>query len=361
MPSTGGYFRWPSLHGDTLLFVCEDDLYAVSLSGGVPRRITDAPGPVRRPIISPDGTTVAFTVVEEECQEIYACSVRGGPLSQITFQGAEFARAAAWAPDGSALFFVSSAGQPFPDVDELWYAALDFDGDGVRAGEPTRTNLGPAYDAAFQPGGRGRLLGRNTEDPAVAHWKGYRGGCAGEAWIDVDGDGTFSRLRIRVEREDGVVDDERGRMNVGDFTWATKDVLVFAADDGGGRTNLYSCRLDLDTDSGMGETGKDSENATNSFPSCSRRRADTRLGLIFVSDTCVPTAPRVPTRTRSSSRTSPEVVFSARRYTSPPTSRSRRRASRFPWTGAGRARRWRDDGWRTRNRTSNTGGYTPRV
>ena len=114
------------------MFVCEDDLYAVSLSGGVPRRITDAPGPVRRPIISPDGTTVAFTVVEEECQEIYACSVRGGPLSQITFQGAEFARAAAWAPDGSALFFVSSAGQPFPDVDELWYARLDF-GDGVLA------------------------------------------------------------------------------------------------------------------------------------------------------------------------------------------------------------------------------------
>ena len=86
--------------------MCEEDVYAVSLSGGNPRRITDAPGPVRRPIISPDGTTVAFTVVEEECQEIYACSVRGGPLSQITFQGAEFARAAAWAPDGSALFFI---------------------------------------------------------------------------------------------------------------------------------------------------------------------------------------------------------------------------------------------------------------
>ena len=50
-----GYFRWPTLHGDTLAFVCEDDLYAVSASGGVPRRLTDAPGLVRRPRVSPDG------------------------------------------------------------------------------------------------------------------------------------------------------------------------------------------------------------------------------------------------------------------------------------------------------------------
>ena len=188
MPSTGGYFRWPSLHGDTLLFVCEDDLYAVSLSGGVPRRITDAPGPVRRPIISPDGTTVAFTVVEEECQEIYACSVRGGPLSQITFQGAEFARAAAWAPDGSALFFVSSAGQPFPDVDELWYAALDFDGDGVAKANdanqlrPRTTPRSNRADADDSSEGTRRTRGGALEGHA---------GMRGRGVDDADGDGRF--------------------------------------------------------------------------------------------------------------------------------------------------------------------------
>ena len=295
MPPPGGYFRWPSLHGETLLFVCEDDLYAVPLSGGVPRRITDAPGPVRRPIISPDGTTVAFTVVEEECQEIYACSVHGGPLSQITFQGADFARVAAWAPDGSALFFVSSAGQPFPDVDELWYAALERVGDdddddskskskskSIRAGEPSRANLGPAYDAAFQPGGRGRLLGRNTEDPAVAHWKGYRGGCVGDAWIDRDGDGAFARLRLRLEGDE---DDDGRTMNVGDFSWATRDVLVFAADDGGGRTNLYSCRLDEgdEGESGeeRGESGVEDAGASSALSALSATSASSAPSSSF--------------------------------------------------------------------------------
>ena len=65
-----GYFRWPTLHGDTLAFVCEDDLYAVSASGGVPRRLTDAPGLVRRPRVSPDGASVAFAVAEDACEEI---------------------------------------------------------------------------------------------------------------------------------------------------------------------------------------------------------------------------------------------------------------------------------------------------
>jgi len=63
-----GYYRWPALHADVLVFVCEDDLYSVPVAGGRPHRLTDAPGNVRRPVISPDGTSVAFTVQEDGCQ-----------------------------------------------------------------------------------------------------------------------------------------------------------------------------------------------------------------------------------------------------------------------------------------------------
>ena len=50
--STDGYYRYPALHGDTLLFVCEDDIYGVHATlGGRAHRVTAAPGPVRRPVI----------------------------------------------------------------------------------------------------------------------------------------------------------------------------------------------------------------------------------------------------------------------------------------------------------------------
>lgn len=58
-----------------------------------------------------DGSRVAFTVQEEGCQELYTVSVDGGPLSQVTFAGADFVRVASWSPDGAAIFFTSSLGR----------------------------------------------------------------------------------------------------------------------------------------------------------------------------------------------------------------------------------------------------------
>ena len=245
-----GYFRWPTLHGDTLAFVCEDDLYAVSASGGVPRRLTDAPGLVRRPRVSPDGASVAFAVAEDACEEIYACDVRGGRAAQITHAGAERARPAAWSPDATELLFVSSHAQPSADVQELWRVGVAAaarnthnsrgtsktknidDEKNAASSEPTRVRLGPASDASFQPGGPGRLLCRDADDPATANWKAYGGGMGGEAWIDARGDGRFRKIRLPARLA-----------SAGAFQWATRDAVVFLADDGGGRTDVYSIDL----------------------------------------------------------------------------------------------------------------------
>src|SRR5262245_22595518 len=56
-----GYHRFPTLHRDRLVFVSEDDLWAVPAAGGIARRLTANLGAVSAPFFSPDGATLAFT------------------------------------------------------------------------------------------------------------------------------------------------------------------------------------------------------------------------------------------------------------------------------------------------------------
>jgi tricorn protease len=55
------YLRFPHLHGDTLVFTAEDDVWSAPLSGGRAYRLTADDVPVARPRLSADGTAVAWT------------------------------------------------------------------------------------------------------------------------------------------------------------------------------------------------------------------------------------------------------------------------------------------------------------
>ena len=39
-----GYYRDPAVHGDTIVFTSEGDLWTVSVKGGAAQRLTTAPG-----------------------------------------------------------------------------------------------------------------------------------------------------------------------------------------------------------------------------------------------------------------------------------------------------------------------------
>lgn len=73
-----GYYRFPEIHDDTIVFAAEGDLWITTVDGGVAQRITTHPSEETDPVISPDGTTLAFTARYEGPAELYTMPLAGG-------------------------------------------------------------------------------------------------------------------------------------------------------------------------------------------------------------------------------------------------------------------------------------------
>jgi tricorn protease len=179
-----GYYRYATVAHDAIVFVCEDDLWTVSRGGGVARRLTTSAGEISTPHLSPDGSTIAFIARDEGGPEVYTMPAAGGVARRITFLGSDACSISGWSPDGSTILFCTDANAPFAKETHAYRVAP---GGGVP--EPIR--LGHARSISEHADGR-IVIGRNNDDPA--RWKRYRGGTAGDIWIDRDGSGTFHRL-----------------------------------------------------------------------------------------------------------------------------------------------------------------------
>lgn len=180
---TSGYYRQPTIHGDSVIFVCEDDLWTVSAAGGVARRLTAGRATTAFPVLSPDGSRVAFVSSEEGQPEVYAMDAAGGPMTRLTFLGGAVWKTLGWDAHGRVLYN-HSADQPFPALTFIY--VLD-----TTDLSSERVPVGPARAISYGPGGA-VVIGLNNRDPA--RWKRYRGGMAGQIWIDADGDGSFRPL-----------------------------------------------------------------------------------------------------------------------------------------------------------------------
>ena len=84
-----GYYRHPTVSGETLVFVCEDDLWTVPVDGGVARRLTAGSGESSFPRFSPDGATIAYVSREEGTPEVYALPAEGGRPRRRPVLGSE--------------------------------------------------------------------------------------------------------------------------------------------------------------------------------------------------------------------------------------------------------------------------------
>lgn len=167
--SQGGYYRFPAIHGETLVFTAEGDLWKGSIRGGVAQRLTSHPSQEVHPAISPDGRTLAFSAQYEGAQEVYSMPVEGGRPTRHTFEG--YARVEAWTPDGKILYS-SWRRSSLPDEQTL---TLD-----LVSGESALLPLARASGGVFDPSGRTFFFTPLT--PQFGAVKRYRGGTAQNLW-----------------------------------------------------------------------------------------------------------------------------------------------------------------------------------
>jgi tricorn protease len=212
-----GYYRFPTIHRDTVVFASEDDLWTVPAGGGIPRRLTSGLGAASHPALSPDGNWLAFSGKEEGPIEVYVMPADGGQPKRLTYLGST-SFVIGWTNDGK-IIFASDWKQPFMRHTRAFTVSRD-------GGEPSELPVGPASFVSFGPK-MGCVIGRPSVE--AAYWKRYRGGTTGDIWIDDKGDGNFRRL-VKVEG------------NPSRPNWIGERIYFLS--DHEGVANIYSCKID---------------------------------------------------------------------------------------------------------------------
>ncbi len=225
--SNAGYYRLPTIGQDAVVFVSEDDLWIAELDkeaavNGPARRLSANPGAPTQPCLSANGEWIAFTSREEGMPEVYVMPRDGGTAKRLTYLGAN-TRLLGWHPHkADTVLFHSDAEQPFPGQFHAYEISY-------KKGEARPIKVGPIMGISFEPSGQGTVIhrhggGRGAGDPAM--WKRYRGGKAGQLWIDRNGDGTYAPL-ISLDSD------------LANPMWIGKRIYFLSDHDGIG--NLYSC------------------------------------------------------------------------------------------------------------------------
>ncbi|HEY6060447.1 MAG TPA: S41 family peptidase [Gemmatimonadales bacterium] len=165
-----GYYRWPTIRGETIVFTAEGDLWTVSIQGGEARRLTTHAAEESHAAISPDGTTLAFSAGYEGPTEVYTMPLGGGLPRRRTWEGAP-ATVVGWTSEGRILY--ATAGSSTLPATQL--AMLD-----PRSGRRELVPLAEASDGSYDASGRVLYFTRYAFQGS--HTKRYQGGTAQNIW-----------------------------------------------------------------------------------------------------------------------------------------------------------------------------------
>ncbi|MFT9447976.1 S41 family peptidase [Gluconobacter japonicus] len=215
-----GYFREPSVSGQTVLFNAEQSVWSVPLGGGTAQRLTSAPHGANavdpHPVLSPDGTEIAFLANFDGPTEVYVMPNSGGTPRRVTFENAPKLLLTGWDAQAGILYAMPDATGPYYSYN---VASLD-----PKTGTKHVYPLANANDAALSPDGKWLYAVRFGLAITGDHMRAYRGGSLSQLWrFDLQsgkeaeriGPRTANLIRPMPWRDRLIVlSDENGRYNL---------------------------------------------------------------------------------------------------------------------------------------------------
>ncbi|MCC6396186.1 MAG: PD40 domain-containing protein [Bacteroidetes bacterium] len=168
----GRFMRSPDIHGSTIVFTYEGDLWSVPASGGTAIRLTNHPGVETAARFSPDGSQLAFSATYDGPQAVYRMPSTGGEPTRLTYMPGS-ALAICWTPDGKRVVFNSMFENANGRDPNLYFVD-------AQGGLPECFPLDRGVRCSFSADGTSILYARRGSEEY--YWKRYKGGRYQDIW-----------------------------------------------------------------------------------------------------------------------------------------------------------------------------------
>jgi len=176
--------RYPAAHGNQIVFTYAGNLYTVSSTGGVARRLTTGTGYEMFARFSPDGKTIAFTAQYDGNTEVYVMPAEGGVPRRLTFT------ATLGRDDVSDRMGPNNIVMTWKDDTHIIYRSRTKEWDDFKGQLYTVSIDGGLSEQLPLPRGGwcsfsadGSKMAYNRVFREFRTWKRYRGGQADDIWI----------------------------------------------------------------------------------------------------------------------------------------------------------------------------------
>jgi tricorn protease len=176
--------RYPTIHGESVVFEACGNLWLVDRKGGTAQRLTTDPGFDILPRFSPDGKYIAFTGQYQQNSDVYLIPAAGGAAKRLTFHSDVVDEAplrwgpdnmvVTWTPDSKNVVFLSRR-----NTFNSWFGR--YFSVAITGGLPSELPLDRGGMLSYSPDGQKIVYNRIFSN--FRTWKRYDGGLAQQLYL----------------------------------------------------------------------------------------------------------------------------------------------------------------------------------